>query len=626
MKVGFCISVFILLFSIFSFAAEPITLENGIEIYLPQNNLEYLEDNSGELTIDDIHSPEYSSQFLMLNQKTPNFGYKSSSIWIRFKIKNTIPEKRSWILEIAYPPLDDVEFYTKDTEGKFIKQSSGEKYKFKQRRIKYRNFAFLLPEALNSNEFYYLKIKTASVVLIPIRIISYEKFINIVNMDQLWVGIYFGATLVVVLYNLFLYISIRDIRYLWYVLFIFVWGISQFIWYGLAFEYFWPNAPKWADMAMPFFYALTSLVTLKFTQEFLETKNYSKLMNSVINIMLVLAGILTVSTLFIPYRQAIQLSDIMAVICASIFIISAFICWKNGFNLGVYYFSAFLVLAIGIAVNVVSSYALIPTGFITRHGVEIGFLLGVILISMGLGKSINILKVEIAEAETIARATKKLIHYFPRTLVYKIITSPEAELPTSARKEITVFFTDLMGFTDLSESHEPEVVKRILNEYLAEMQSIIDQVGATLDKFLGDGLMGYFGALDEFSKNKQAETASIMAIEMQFRLQDLMNKWKNEGISQEIKMRIGIHQDFVTIGNFGSSELMSYTAIGNGVNLASRLEYTCTPGKIQVSKIIYELTKDKFPYEEPQEKQLKGFSQLHFTVELDPEKIRPGKK
>ena len=371
---------------------------------------------------------------------------------------------------------------------------------------------------------------------------------------------------------------------------------------------------------MPFFYAVTSFFTLRFTQEFLDTKKYSKFLNSKITFLTIAAGILVILTLFLNYKLAIQLTDIMAVITASVFVFSAFICWRKGFKLGVYYFSAFLILAIGIALNILASFAIIPTNFITRHGVEVGFILGIILLSLGLGGSINILKAEKAQAEILAMATKKLIHYFPKSLVDKIISSPEALLPTSARKEVTVFFTDLKGFTDLTNSHEPEHVKELLNEYFAEMSIIMEACGATLDKFLGDGLMGYFGALDDLSNEEQAEMSVKMALEMQLRLLELKQKWQKEGLKQDIQMRIGIHQDFVNIGNFGSSELMSYTAIGNAVNLASRLEHTCTPGKIQVSHKIYELTKEKFLFEEPHEKTLKGFSKPHKVVEIDPQK------
>jgi len=150
------------------------------------------------------------------------------------------------------------------------------------------------------------------------------------------------------------------------------------------------------------------------------------------------------------------------------------------------------------------------------------------------------------------------------------------------------------------------------------MVTLVEQHGGTLDKFLGDGLMVFFGAPDAQDHATQAIQAVSMAVAMHERLEKLIEKWRDEGFNVDVKIRAGINQDFVTVGNFGSADLMEYTVIGNGVNLASRLETLCTPGKIAVTFPVYSLTKDLFPYVKLPDQEFRGLARSISVWELDP--------
>ncbi len=224
------------------------------------------------------------------------------------------------------------------------------------------------------------------------------------------------------------------------------------------------------------------------------------------------------------------------------------------------------------------------------------------------------------QLESILRG-KRLARFLPKKLMKQITSGDEELVVAGERRKITVFFSDLNNFTDLADTEEPEKVCRILNDYLAEMTAVIEAKGATLVQIIGDGIMVFFGAPDDMDSREQATQAVNMAVLMQERMRELDQKWKNEGINQEIKIRMGIHQDYLTVGNFGSDEFMEYTAVGKGINLASRLETTCTPGRIKVSNPVYTLTCDKFPYEPLQEEQFKGFARHVKACELNPDRL-----
>ena len=224
------------------------------------------------------------------------------------------------------------------------------------------------------------------------------------------------------------------------------------------------------------------------------------------------------------------------------------------------------------------------------------------------------------QLETLLK-NKRLTRFFPRKLMEQIISGDEELVITGERRKITVFFSDLHNFTDFADTKEAEEVCRILNEYLAEMTALIDREGGTLVQVIGDGIMVFFGAPDDMEDQRQAISAVNMAILMQQKMHQLNKKWLSEGLDQDIRIRMGIHQDYLTVGNFGSDDYMEYTAVGKGINLASRLEASCTPGQIKVSHPIHALTCDEFPYDPLNEESFKGFARKTKVCELDPRRL-----
>ncbi|MCP4213375.1 MAG: adenylate/guanylate cyclase domain-containing protein, partial [bacterium] len=154
-----------------------------------------------------------------------------------------------------------------------------------------------------------------------------------------------------------------------------------------------------------------------------------------------------------------------------------------------------------------------------------------------------------------------------------------------------------------------------------EMVKIMNHYNGTLDKFIGDGLMIFFGAPDNMGEKEQAVQAVSMAVHMQWRMRELIRKWEKEDICHSISIRMGIHQDNVMVGNFGARQVLEYTVFGSGVNLASRLESYCQPRKILVSSSIYNFTKEYFKYTDIVEQQFRGFERLVPVSELDPETV-----
>ena len=186
--------------------------------------------------------------------------------------------------------------------------------------------------------------------------------------------------------------------------------------------------------------------------------------------------------------------------------------------------------------------------------------------------------------------------------------SRDARIETR-RKWMTVFFSDLVGFTAIAEKLDPEELTTMLNEYLIEMTEIVFKYGGTLDKYIGDAILVFFGDPDTRGREEDAYACVAMALEMQERLKVLREHWALRGVRDVFHVRVGITSGFSTVGNFGSDRQMSYTIIGRQVNLASRLQSGATPGDIVITKPTWALVSERVKCEPAEPISAKGFEE-----------------
>ncbi|MCL2834164.1 MAG: adenylate/guanylate cyclase domain-containing protein [Treponema sp.] len=198
-----------------------------------------------------------------------------------------------------------------------------------------------------------------------------------------------------------------------------------------------------------------------------------------------------------------------------------------------------------------------------------------------------------------------LSRYFPRALAERIIREGKTDL-VPAYKELTMLFADISGFTKWSASRSPNQVHDFLNDYLESMAEILFAHGGTVDKFMGDGILAFFG--DPFSMSDHCERCIRAAIAMQKKITELAEKWKRIA-DINLKVRIGINTGNVIVGNLGSRTRIEYTVIGAAVNLAQRMESSSRPGGILVTAAVWESTKDLFPFGEKQVISVKGYDE-----------------
>ncbi|GGE17475.1 adenylate cyclase [Aureimonas endophytica] len=216
---------------------------------------------------------------------------------------------------------------------------------------------------------------------------------------------------------------------------------------------------------------------------------------------------------------------------------------------------------------------------------------------------------ELGETNEFLAAISMKIAKYLSPQIYKSIFSGQRDVAIATeRKKLTIFFSDIKDFTAIAERLQPEDLTALLNEYFTEMSGIALKHGATVDKFIGDAILAFFGDPETKGIEEDARACLRMAVEMQYRLAQLDAEWRKRGIEQPFRARMGINTGYCNVGNFGSEDRMDYTIIGAEANLAARLQAIAEPGGICLSYETYALVRDMVRAKPLQPITMKGIS------------------
>jgi adenylate cyclase len=213
-----------------------------------------------------------------------------------------------------------------------------------------------------------------------------------------------------------------------------------------------------------------------------------------------------------------------------------------------------------------------------------------------------------AANEFLASVSLKISRYLSPQIYKSIFSGQKDVVVHTERKRLTIFFSDIKDFTRNAEHMQPEDLTYFLNNYFSEMSKIALEYGATIDKFIGDAIVIFFGDPETRGVEEDARQCVRMAVAMQRRMRELQAVWRDKGYRQPFQVRIGINTGFCHVGNFGSDQRMDYTIIGSEVNIAARLEQNGSPDGVVMSYETYALVKGEFEADEREPLAAKGVS------------------
>lgn len=386
------ILLMLLLFrAVVSFSITPVIFQKNDQLQLIGKKIEYYEDKKSDKKIEEIaNSVTFNPHF----KDVANFGLENSSFWIHFQITNNsdLPEL---LLEVAQPQEDEIELYTRNADGSFIVIKMGDKLPFSERIYRFPAFIFKLPLSPSSTGDYYLRVKNHEQQQVPIYVGSPDDIINKNINSETIIALYMGIILVMFLYNLFLYFSIRDKSYLYYVSYVITIGITQVALLGYAYKFLWPNNPWLQNNATYIFSSLSGIAISIFLQDFLKTRTVTPRLSRIIDVFV--AGYILcipVATVFHQYIIGYYMLQVLGMGGAVLAISTAVIALQKKVASAKFFLFAWLVFLLGIIIFVCKDYNILPYNSFSLYTLPFGSAVELVLISFALANRINILKKE----------------------------------------------------------------------------------------------------------------------------------------------------------------------------------------------------------------------------------------
>ncbi len=342
------------------------------------------------------------------DEEKPNFGYTSSSYWCRFSIQNPSNTSQKRWLEIQYPLLDSIWLYEVDSSQNIVQvRLVGDKMPFVEREVKDADFVFTLDIDSRKTKTYYVRFRSEGTMSFPLVLWQPQAFTEQTANDRFGFGIYYGIIIVMVFYNLFIFFSLRDKAYLYYVLTIASIALFQLAFNGLGFEYLWRGFYSFNDFAIPFFIACLSLTSLVFGRQFLRSKELLPKTDKVVLFYIGLVSIEVICTLFIPYKIMVKVTTITGVVGTLMLFYMGIMSYRKGYKTAIYFLVAWSLFLLGVLSSIFRGFGILSTNFITTYSIQIGSALEVILLSLGLADRINSLQNELSK-KTIAEKNQKI--------------------------------------------------------------------------------------------------------------------------------------------------------------------------------------------------------------------------
>jgi signal transduction histidine kinase len=385
-------TLFVILFSFITDIAQaysPIIFSKGQRNLAIGNEVYIFEDKNNALKMDDIMALS-QNQFQKSTKIVPNLGVSNSSFWLKFYIKNT--STKPILLDLEDPILDLVEFYIVSGNKIIKSEKLGEYLPFGRRKFNHPDYIFELETANDSIYTYYLKLKSTEQILAPMTIGSTELILESLMNKNLIIGIYCGILIVMSLYNLFIYLSIGDKIYLYYVIYTFMVGLTQTTLQGYTFQYLWPNN-QWLAMKSTFLLpAFVGFALIPFLNTFLQTRIHTPLLKKFLNALIVIYGIGILLALFNQYVISYRIIQANGLITSLALFYTSYIILRKGYKPAKFFLLGFSVFLLGVCIFALKDFGILPYNNFTNYTMQAGTALEVVLFSFALADRINILK------------------------------------------------------------------------------------------------------------------------------------------------------------------------------------------------------------------------------------------
>jgi diguanylate cyclase len=367
------------------------------------------EDPSGQKTLEQVIRDE-SLPWRPGDDEAFNRGYSPSVWWLRLRLHSRLPENGKRLLEIAYAVLDHVDVAVVRGDGRMECYQLGDKQPFSLRPVHHRYFIVPLNLRPDEQATVYVRLSSTSAIQAPMTLWEESAFLEHNNSRIMIHGLYFGTMLIIAVYNLLIYFGLGERVYLYYVIYVISMALFLAGLGGHSFQYLWPGQTQWNDRSIIFFLAGVVAFGSQFTRRFLSLAHYSRRLDRLSLVCVLLGAGMMASSFFMPYKfNILTLIPLASAACAQGLVVGGYT-WKRGEPTAKFYCIAWGAMLSGGILLALSKFHLIPTNAFTEHATQIGSSLEVVLLSFALAERINVERRLRYEAQTVALETQMKVN------------------------------------------------------------------------------------------------------------------------------------------------------------------------------------------------------------------------
>jgi PAS domain S-box-containing protein len=371
----------------------PLVLTDDQAEYHLGPHMEILEDPTGNLTIQDVSSSDYSDRFVPGQDEAPNFGYTDSAYWVRYRLRNESQATDYWLLEVGFANMDYVDLYSPDGQA-YIARQTGVLKPFKTRDIAYHHIVLDLRLQFQEELTFYMRFLNGASMTLPLTLWLPSAFLQASAKEQLLLGMFYGVLLIILVHNLFMVSSLREASYLYFVCFL-ASGILLFASYdALAVQYLWPDQNAWNRFSEPLFFILFMASVMKFTDAFLDTRTRKPKFHRLIMFMLVGWATLFLLVPFVSYRIIASLSVSWGIITLGVVGVAGIASWRAGYRSARLFLFSWIGLIVGMSLDLLVRLGVVPSTAFTEQFFRLGIIWLVALWAIALADRINLLEAE----------------------------------------------------------------------------------------------------------------------------------------------------------------------------------------------------------------------------------------
>jgi len=498
-KNKFLFTVAIISFTAFGLKAQqPVELQDSVAQHIfTFKQIEVVEDASGTLSFNEVKGENFEKKFKASITSTPQTKELNKTYWFRIKIKKNDLAKKPFILEFFDQTIDHITAYIPQSDRSFKVEELGDARAFNKRLIHHKNFEIPIENKGNETQTYYFKIKSSQISDVIIVLRTAEWFISYALDEYFYFGIFYGMILVFSFYNLIMFIAIRQKQYLYYVLYNLSVGFFEMSTDGIAYQYLWPNAPAWNQVAYAFALCATSIFALLFTRELLFVKAKAPKLNKLI------IGVIAFRLAFFVYcylfdQTLFSYKFIEAIPLAVAFFTGIYI-YKNGYQPARFFVLGYSFLFAGFTLKflIMLGISWLNFGAVSYYSLSFCFVLEMVFLSFAIGDKVRILKMKKDKAQ------QKIIRQMAVNAKLKDTLNLELESKVEERTR-EVYHKSLIIESKNQALEEANLRLQQQSEEISRMNVLLEhdniELQTNVEKVTRDRVMNTEVDFEEFSK------------------------------------------------------------------------------------------------------------------------------